>query len=199
MPPVPGAFFSRWRYNTAGGTNDIAARILASLLEKEPGTPIQVVNKAGAGSQIGLTEGAQVKPDGYNLTLMVLPPAANVYMNPNVKPQFNRESFIPIAVFAVDPMVIAVRGDSLFKTAKDLVDALSAAMAKVANGDEFKKKAGEAGILPNYMDQKAYIKHWDDIDALVKPLLPKLLQTANQRFGTMFVALGARVEDNPGS
>jgi tripartite-type tricarboxylate transporter receptor subunit TctC len=34
------------------------------MLEKELGTSVQVVNKAGAGSQVGLAELAASKPDG---------------------------------------------------------------------------------------------------------------------------------------
>lgn len=283
----------------AGGTNDLAARILAPILEKELGTPVQVVNKGGAGGQIGFTEAANAKPDGYTLSLMVLPPAINVYMNPEVKPQFNRDSFIPISVFAVEPMVLGVKSSSPYQNTKDLVEAaranpekikvastgisatthmqvlglqraagvkfarvqfdgdgqavtallgdhvdaasvspagmlshvksgairvigycskdplkfypdvqgfpqqgydvdipvsrgiavpkgtpddvvevLKAAMEKVANSDEFKKKAEEGGLVTQYMDQAAYIKHWDQMDAMVKPLLPDLLSTA---------------------
>src|SRR5674476_481777 len=50
-----------------GGSNDVMARLVAPLLEKELGTPVQIVNKAGAGSQLGLAELALAKPDGYTV------------------------------------------------------------------------------------------------------------------------------------
>ena len=40
----------------AGGSTDIGARIVASIAEKELGQPIVVVNKGGAGGQVGWTE-----------------------------------------------------------------------------------------------------------------------------------------------
>ena len=40
----------------AGGTIDVAARLIAPYIEKEAGTKVEVLVKAGAGGQIGLTE-----------------------------------------------------------------------------------------------------------------------------------------------
>ena len=49
----------------AGGSADTGARILTAIAEKKMGQPIVVVNRAGAGSQVGLNELARQKPDGY--------------------------------------------------------------------------------------------------------------------------------------
>ena len=40
----------------AGGTIDVAARLIAPYIEKELGTKVEVLAKPGAGGQIGLTE-----------------------------------------------------------------------------------------------------------------------------------------------
>src|SRR5574341_2075765 len=40
----------------AGGAGDVGARLLAPFLEKELGATVEVLNKPGAGSQIGVTE-----------------------------------------------------------------------------------------------------------------------------------------------
>ena len=50
-----------------GGSTDVGARIVAAIAEKQIGQPIVVVNKAGAGGQVGWTELARQKPDGYYL------------------------------------------------------------------------------------------------------------------------------------
>jgi tripartite-type tricarboxylate transporter receptor subunit TctC len=42
-------------YNAGGGA-DTDARIIAPLLEKKMGIPVQVVNKPGAGTQVGTTK-----------------------------------------------------------------------------------------------------------------------------------------------
>ena len=51
----------------AGAGNDLVARIAAPLMEKDLGTPVEVVNKPGAGAQLGIQELAQAKPDGYTI------------------------------------------------------------------------------------------------------------------------------------
>ena len=57
----------------AGGSTDIGARIVAASAEKEFGQPVVVVNKAGAGGQLGFTEAARARPDGYTLCFLNLP------------------------------------------------------------------------------------------------------------------------------
>ena len=56
-----------WWVLQQGEAADVGARILASGLEKELGTPVVVVNKPGASGQIGYTALAQAKPDGYTI------------------------------------------------------------------------------------------------------------------------------------
>ena len=51
----------------AGGSTDVAARILAASAEKIFGQSVVVVNKGGAGGQVGWTELSRQKPDGYNI------------------------------------------------------------------------------------------------------------------------------------
>src|SRR5262245_47873408 len=67
---------------TAGGVTDTAARMMADGLQKELGTPVEVVNKAGAGSQVGLTELVRAAPDGYTLAYAVLPTVTTHYLDP---------------------------------------------------------------------------------------------------------------------
>src|SRR5262245_26792126 len=57
----------------AGGSTDVAARILAAIAEKSLGQSIVVVNKGGAGGQVGWTDLARQKPDGYNIGVLNLP------------------------------------------------------------------------------------------------------------------------------
>jgi hypothetical protein len=50
-----------------GGSTDIGARVVAGIAEKMIGQPIVVVNKGGAGGQVGWTDLVRQKPDGYNI------------------------------------------------------------------------------------------------------------------------------------
>lgn len=124
--PVKGKAITVVAPFAAGGNTDVGARLLAAGLEKELGTPVQVVNKVGAGSQVGLTEIATSKPDGYTLGVMPLPSGIGVYLDPERKAVFNRASFQPIAQTLLDPIAIAVKADAPYKTLKDLADAAKA-------------------------------------------------------------------------
>ena len=51
----------------AGGSGDILFRLLAELVSSEIGQPFIVINKPGAGGNIGMQEAASARPDGYTL------------------------------------------------------------------------------------------------------------------------------------
>ena len=107
----------------AGGSTDIAARIVASIAEKALGQPIVVVNRGGAGGQIGWTELVRQKPDGYYLGFINLPATNTVILDPERKAIFTEKDFTPIINQVLDPGVIWVRADSPYKTVQDLIDA----------------------------------------------------------------------------
>jgi len=106
----------------AGGSTDIGARIVAGIAEKKIGQPIVVVNKVGAGSQVGLTEIARAKPDGYYLGLGSLPALNTIVLDPERKALFNLNSMVFIINQVVDPGIIWAKGDSPYKTLKDLLE-----------------------------------------------------------------------------
>ncbi|WP_306222874.1 Bug family tripartite tricarboxylate transporter substrate binding protein [Bosea beijingensis] len=120
--------------STAGGGTDTAARVAAPLLEKELGVPVEVVNKPGASMQIGHTEGANARKDGHTLTWVVLPTAASIYLDAERQSSFKRDSLTPIALYYGAPFGIVVKGDSPYKSLKDLVEAAKAAPGKVRSG-----------------------------------------------------------------
>ena len=107
----------------AGGSTDVAARILAAIAEKALGQSIVVVNKGGAGGQIGWTDLARQKPDGYNIGFINLPGFNTVILDPERKAIFNADSFTPIINQVLDPGVIWVKADSPIKSLKDLIAA----------------------------------------------------------------------------
>lgn len=125
--------------STAGGGTDTAARLIAPLMEKDLGVPIEIVNKPGASMQIGLTEVASAKPDGYTLVWSVLPTAASIYLDPERKSPFKRASLTPIGLYYGAPFGIVVLANSPYKTLKDLVEA--------AKANPNKLKAGTSGFM----------------------------------------------------
>ena len=106
-----------------GGSTDIAARIVASIAEKAVGQPIVIVNRGGAGGQIGWTELVRQRPDGYYIGFINLPATNTVILDSERKAIFTEKDFTPIINQVLDPGVIWVRADSPYKTVQDLIDA----------------------------------------------------------------------------
>ena len=106
----------------AGGPTDTGARILAAVAEKKMGQPIVVVNKVGAGQQIGNTELVRAKPDGYLIGCLSLPQLNTMILDPERKAVFNIDSFTPIINQVTDPGLIWVKADSPYKTLQDVID-----------------------------------------------------------------------------
>jgi tripartite-type tricarboxylate transporter receptor subunit TctC len=123
----------------AGGSTDVAARIVAAIAEKELGQSIVVVNKGGAGGQVGWTEMSRQKPDGYYIGFINLPALNTVILDPDRKASFGADAFVPVINQVLDPGIIWVKGDSPYKTLKDLLDA--------AKRNPNKISAGTTGIL----------------------------------------------------
>ncbi len=104
-----------------GGGNDISARALAPLLERELGVPVIILNRAGAASQIGLTQTARARPDGYTLCYGLWPQATTLTLDPARQAPFTRDSFATLALHVVDPGAIVVRADSPLRSMEDLI------------------------------------------------------------------------------
>lgn len=115
----------------AGGSPDLGARILAAKLEPILGTPVQVVNKSGGGGQVGATEIAKAKPDGYTIGITMHPHTNTAYLDPSRGAAFDRSSFQPLAHLDFEPYPVGVLPASPYKTAKDLVDAAKANPGKI--------------------------------------------------------------------
>jgi tripartite-type tricarboxylate transporter receptor subunit TctC len=110
----------------AGGVTDTGARLMAAGLEKELSASVQVVNRVGAASQLGLTELVGSTPDGYTLSYAVLPTVTTHYLEPGRDSVYTRRNFQPIAMHHYVAQVIAVLTESPYKTLKDFVEAARA-------------------------------------------------------------------------
>lgn len=110
----------------AGGGTDIAARTVARFLERELGQPVVVLNRAGAGGEIGFSELARARPDGLTIGFINTP---NIVTTPIERAQarFRLEDFSIIANLVDDPGGLWVLPDSEFR---DLTSLLAAARAR---------------------------------------------------------------------
>jgi tripartite-type tricarboxylate transporter receptor subunit TctC len=92
----------------AGGPTDVMARVLAQKLSAVLGQPVAVENIGGAGGILGTQRTARATPDGYTMGLGHM---GTHSANPSFYKQLPYdpvESFTPLGLFAVNPMVLAV-------------------------------------------------------------------------------------------
>jgi tripartite-type tricarboxylate transporter receptor subunit TctC len=106
----------------AGGETDIGGRVVASIAEKDLGQPIIVINKGGAGGQIGWTEMARQRGDGYYIGFINPPGFNSIILDPERKATFGLDNFVPIINQVIDPVCFYVKPESPYKTFKDLLD-----------------------------------------------------------------------------
>ncbi|MFC7542386.1 Bug family tripartite tricarboxylate transporter substrate binding protein [Siccirubricoccus deserti] len=104
----------------AGGGTDIAARPLARIMEKYLGQPVVITNRPGAAGEIGFTELARSKPDGYTIGFINTPTIVTI---PIERPQarFRLDDFSPVLNIVDDPGAIWVVPDSPIRNVADLV------------------------------------------------------------------------------
>ena len=103
-----------------GSTTDILARLVTHELSEKWGKPVIVENMPGAAMNIGAEYVAHAAPDGY--TLFVCPPSPGsiqqlLYHNLKYDPT----KFVPIALLAKIPNVLAVRPDFPAKNVEELI------------------------------------------------------------------------------
>jgi tripartite-type tricarboxylate transporter receptor subunit TctC len=125
--PRPGRSIELIVAFAPGGAQDTAARLVAPVLEAELGTPVEVVNRPGAGGQVGYTELTGAEPDGYTIGATGSPSVVVSPLDPARGAQYTRESFQPLGMQVVDPQVIGVAPDSPYTTLSALLDAARSA------------------------------------------------------------------------
>ncbi len=90
-----------------GGPSDIISRIVANVMSKELGRPIVMLNKPGAGGNIGMGSVANSKPDGYTLLFCSIATTQNpaVYRNMPYDPL---KDLMAVAVFGEASTLLGV-------------------------------------------------------------------------------------------
>jgi tripartite-type tricarboxylate transporter receptor subunit TctC len=130
-----------------GGGVDTAARMIAAGLEREMGGQFQVLNRPGAGSQIGATEMTRARPDGQTLLFGVLPTLITHYLDPSRNARYTRRDFRPVALHHVSPVSFAVKTGSPHVSMRDLVAAARARPEAISIGDSGLMATPHLGVL----------------------------------------------------
>jgi tripartite-type tricarboxylate transporter receptor subunit TctC len=120
----------------AGGTTDIAARILANELSKKWGQPVLVDNKPGASTQIGTDLVAKSK-DGHTLLMTASPFAVNPTLYAKL-PYDTYKDFKPVTLVVRNGLFLVTSGKQPYANVKDLIEAgkgdKTVSIASPANG-----------------------------------------------------------------
>lgn len=107
----------------AGGGTDAVARVMASLIEKELGKPVNVVNRTGGSGVVGHQAIASAAPDGYTIGILTVEIAM---MHHQGLTDLSGASFTPLGLVNFDATAIQVRSDAPYRTLADLLQAIRA-------------------------------------------------------------------------
>ncbi|MFJ5367572.1 tripartite tricarboxylate transporter substrate binding protein [Bosea sp. CER48] len=108
----------------AGGGTDATARIVAQLLEKDLGQPVNVVNRTGGSGVVGHSAIATAAPDGYNIGMLTVEIAM---MHHQGLTDLKSTSYTSLGLMNEDPPGVQVSASGPYKDIKALADAIKAA------------------------------------------------------------------------
>ncbi len=112
----------------AGGGTDAVGRTLANSAKDILGQNISVMNRTGGAGAVGMSFGAQQRPDGYTLTVVTREIASLPQMG---LMRHDANDFKLIRMVNLDPAVVLVPTDSPFNTINDLIAEAKKAPGKV--------------------------------------------------------------------
>ena len=145
----------------AGGGTDATARIVGSLLEKELGQPVTVVNRTGGSGVVGHAAIASAAPDGYTIGLATVEIGM---MHWQGLTELTGASYTPIGLVNADPAGVQVRADAPYKTITELLAAIKANPGKMKASGTGQGGIWHLAIAGLLRDQK--------IDAAAVPWVP---------------------------
>ncbi len=105
----------------AGGGTDATGRVIASLLEKELGQPVNVVNRTGGSGVVGHSAIATAKPDGYTLGIITVEVGMMHWAGLT---ELKGTDYTPIALYNADPAGLQVRADAEYADANAVLEAV---------------------------------------------------------------------------
>jgi tripartite-type tricarboxylate transporter receptor subunit TctC len=106
----------------AGGTADMAARLVAQHFAERFGKPFVVENRPGAGNVIGTAAAAKAAPDGYTIFLGT---SSSLTVNPAIYPKLQYDpirDFAPISLLAFTRIVIVSNASVPVGSLKEMIE-----------------------------------------------------------------------------
>lgn len=103
-----------------GGGTDVGARLLAGYLAEELGQPVVVRNIDGKDGEVGYTELAKARPNGYTIGFINLP--TFISLAGQRETRYRISHIEPVANYVLDPAIIVVRADSQWSDFESWID-----------------------------------------------------------------------------
>lgn len=107
----------------AGGGTDATARIVGTLLERDLGQPVNVVNRTGGSGVVGHSAIATAAADGYTIGMITV---EITMMHWQGLTDLRPTSYTPLALMNSDPPGVTVGQNSPYADIKALADAIKA-------------------------------------------------------------------------
>ena len=107
---------------SAGGGNDIVARVVSAKMAEGLGQPVIIENKPGAQSIVAAEYVAKAAPDGYT---MLMGPSGPMTMNPatySTLPYSPLRDFAPVSMIGSFPLILVVSPSLPAQSVKALVE-----------------------------------------------------------------------------
>ena len=117
-----------------GGIADIASRILGAKLTEAWGQQVVVENRPGGNGFIAMSAAAKGAPDGYTLVMATIGEAAIAPVLFKDAPYNIERDFAPISLVSDATIVLAVHGESPFKSVADVIAAAKAQPGRISVG-----------------------------------------------------------------
>lgn len=140
----------------AGGTTDLAGRIVAKALGEELRQTVVVENKVGAAGSVGVAQVVRSAPDGYSIAVSGVSATMLHQLLGRKLPYDPMKDLNPVAYIGSSGMVVITRKDSNFKTLRQVIEAAKAKPGSVAFGSAGNASPGH--LATEYLASMAGIR-----------------------------------------
>ncbi len=147
-PARPITFIVPWG---AGGGTDAVGRVMASLLERDLGRPVNVVNRTGGSGVVGHSAIANARPDGYTIGILTVEIAM---LHHQGLTELSGASFTALGQINADSTAIQVRTDSPWRSLEELLAAVRAQPGKFKASGTARGGIWHVALAGLLLDQK---------------------------------------------
>lgn len=168
----------------AGAATDVTARMLAPFLEKHlDGARIEVVNRPGAGGEIGFAALAGSPADGYTIGFINTPNLVSIPIERQAR--FSLDGVDPLVNIVDEPAVWTVPADSPFRTVADAINQAQANPDAVTLGTTGVGSDDQLAMLLVQRQARVQFSHvpFSSPSAKQKALVAKRIDVGGQTLG----------------